>query len=110
MNYKYLHISGDVTACDPGCNNTTCFEGSIAISDLQEGQRVDNIINSSYWHEMAGYKFYRISFERAEDDKVFLKYGEREIMLNSNKYVKIDHQPLSYAYAEMYAKLTNDPK
>ena len=105
MTYTHLEISADITACDPGCNHTTYFSGTIAISDLKAGQRVDNLIESEYWHHSAGYKFRALYFVRAEEDRVVLRYGDRECYITGNQHLTIDKQPLDYAYAELYAYL-----
>lgn len=105
MKYSKIQIVGDITACDPGINNTSSYEGEALVSDLKEGQVLDTLIENMSWHDLAGYKYKRVIFVKATEEGVTLKYGDNEIQLKDKKYLSLGKTGLSYAYAELFVRL-----
>lgn len=104
-----ITVSSDVTACDPGCNHTTCYSGDARISELSLGQELTGtLIKDKWWRDDIGYRFSKLYLIKVLPEGAVFQYGNQEIFVASEQSVKLETVPLSYAYAELFVRVNKE--
>ena len=103
-----LVIVGDVTACDPGINNTSSYKGEALCHELMLGQDLRQLITSEWWASEISRSFSSLKIIDITADGAVLEYGGEEIEVLVGSTKKIDNVGLSYAYATLYVSIIKD--
>ena len=103
-----LIIAGDVTACDPGINNTSTYKAEAQCSELVLGQDLRQLIKNEWWSSEISTRFSPLKIIEVTADGATLEYGSQKIEVIVSSSKKIAEVGLSYSYATLYVSLMKE--
>ncbi len=108
MEKTTITVTGYVTACDPGCNSISSYNGSKRLSELDHEQELTGLIEDKWWRSSIRHRFDSLYLIEVRPDGVLLRYGKQEVFVLMERSRKLDQIPLDYAYGELYVSVQKE--
>lgn len=107
MNKITIHLTGYVSAVDPGIVHTSTSEGSIDMADVTPGMNLNTLLEDWWRSDVAG-KIAPFYFVEQREDGALFRYGERVFLVEFGNSRRVDEVGLSYAYGGLYVSLKKE--